>query len=234
MGDTHQRAKAELGHFTRAKHFHLHPERGELLAAFGHFDRVEHIRRLTHQIAREINAIGQRLAGHPGGFGFGQFVGQHRQLREFGLIVGLFFGAIKIEAIAAQGGAQCGGGGLGAGQASGRQGGDGITAELGRSGTARVFQPGTGQICGFAQADSHHTRQPGTGGEHNGGLALLAGEIRHRQRAGDRAAGCGIGRGQHLARWAIGVFRDQQRQGAGFGQGRFGKGDVEHVGVPIR
>src|ERR1700678_2522326 len=42
----------------RPEHLDLHAELGQLLATVRHFRRVQHVRRLAHQVARQEYAIG--------------------------------------------------------------------------------------------------------------------------------------------------------------------------------
>ena len=103
-----------------------------------------------------------------------------------------------------------------------------LAGQRGRQRAAGFLGHEGGEVCGFAQADGHHARQAGAGGEHGAGAALLAGELRRRERPSQRAAARLVRRGRQSG--GGGPLRHQQRKRPRCWQGGTGEIDGQHGG----
>ena len=146
---------------------------------------------------------------------------------EFGLGVGGFLGAVAVEAVAAEHGAESGVGGVVGGHAVDGDGGPwGISGQGGGGGAAGFFHVADGVVFGLAEADEDDADEVGPGGEDGAGLAFLAGEL-----GGGDGAGQGAGAGFVEAGGEAGeglVLGEEEGEGAGFGGGCGLEVDIEH------
>ncbi len=169
----------------------------------------------------------------PRGLGFGGLGGQHRQLREFRLVLRLFLGAVAVEPIGAQHGAQRDIRRLRGVERAVGDGGRRFLRQVGGDGAAGFLEDLGVHFGRLAQADGENPGQVGARRQDYAGLALAALELRDLESAGDRAAGRLIGLLPQPGRFF--ALIDQQCERAGLWQRRLGEGDIEHaVGVSGR
>ena len=103
LTDAEQRAHAELAHRRYVKHFDPDPQLCQARGAAGEFAGEQHVRRLVDEVARQNDAVGDRLRAVPGLFrrrriGAGKI--QLDFLRP--LLVFLALGLVTIEGVGAQ------------------------------------------------------------------------------------------------------------------------------------
>ena len=99
LSDAQKRAHAEPLHCLGLENIDLHAERFEIAQAFGEALRIEHVRRLAHQIAREEHAFDDGRVLFRPRFRGGGPVHRNFHRRQRRLLLGLQLGAVRVEPI---------------------------------------------------------------------------------------------------------------------------------------
>ena len=182
-GDAEQGAEAEFCELLRAEHFDFQAEVFQLFAAIGHFGGGEHVRRLADEVAGEGDAFDGGVQRRPELAGGGRAFDQQGDAGELRLVFRLFGGAVAVEAIGAQLGAQCDRCGQRRFQAGGGDGGTRLARQQRHQVAAGFLGGALGQRFQLADADGYDAGQAGAGREDDAGRAGLAFEFGRREGA---------------------------------------------------
>ena len=103
LPDAEQRAHAELAHRLDVENLDADAELAQGRGAAGELGRIEHVRRLVDEIARQHDAVGDRLPAAPGAARAGDVGDRERQPRLARSLVALLaLGLVAVERVGAQ------------------------------------------------------------------------------------------------------------------------------------